>query len=314
MNDERDLRDPALEALLRAHSTQSPPPTVDAAVLAAAHRAVDGEARARPARATQPWRWWMPLAAAAVIGVVVVGVLPLAPTLPDPAPPAVSDAPAGAAVAPSSGTQSIDAARPDAQDPRTARVALPPAGDRLSVRPDTAITRERAAMAAKMADAPPPAEPKAEREAASASAPPPAEKERRATATGAIGAIPRAAPQPHSARPTFPPQAAALPPPTQAPQAGWAHPPPQQRGAAASSQPPSAREALPSPDAMKSNRQEGAPARPLTADEWIARIRTLRSEDRLPDAMRALADFRTAFRDADARLPEDLRDWAKTVR
>ena len=313
MNDERDLRDPALEALLRAHSTQSPPPAVDAAVLAAAHRAVDGEARARPARATQPWRWWMPLAAAAVIGIVVVGVLPLAPTLVDPAPPAISDAPAGTAVPPPSGTQSINAVRPDAQDPQTARTALPPAGDRLSVTRDTAIMRERAAMAAETAGAPPRPEPKVEREVASASAPPPAEKERRATATGATGTIPRAAPQLQSARPPFPPQAAALPPATQAPQAGWASPP-QQRGAAPSSQPPRAREASPNPDAMKSKRQEGAPAQPRTADEWIARIRTLRTEDRLPDAMRALADFRAAFSDADARLPEDLRDWAKTVR
>ena len=64
---------------------------------------------------------------------------------------------------------------------------------------------------------------------------------------------------------------------------------------------------------MRPDRQEPFVAQPRTADEWIARIRTLRSDARLSEAMRALADFRAAFSDADARLPEDLRDWAKTV-
>jgi len=64
---------------------------------------------------------------------------------------------------------------------------------------------------------------------------------------------------------------------------------------------------------MNLNRQEVAAVQPRTADEWIARIRTLRSEDRLPDAIRALADFRAAFDGADTLLPQDLRDWAKTV-
>jgi len=300
MNDERDIRDAALEALLRAHSTESPPPAVDAAVLAAAHRAVDGEPRARPARATQPWRWWMPLAAAAAIGVVVIGIFPLAPTIVEPTPPAISDAPTAAAAPPSAGRQPIDAARPDAQGP-VARVTSPGA-DRLSVKGDDPVTRDRAATAAKATVVPSRAEPKVEREGVSASAPPPAEQQRRAKATGAIGAIPQAAP---------PPQAAASP---QAPQATWAQPPPQQGGAPAAAPPARALEASPRADAMKLNRQEVAAVQPRTADEWIARIRTLRSEDRLPDAIRALADFRAAFDGADTLLPQDLRDWAKTVR
>ena len=52
----------------------------------------------------------------------------------------------------------------------------------------------------------------------------------------------------------------------------------------------------------------------MSADEWIAQIRTLRNEARMTEAERALVDFRAAFGDADARLPKDLRAWAKTVR
>ncbi len=145
MNDDRDLHDTALDALLRTHSAETPPPAVDAAVLAAAHRAVDGEMRARPARATQPWRWWMPLAAAAAIGVVVIGILPLAPTLVEPTPPATSDAPTTPAAPPPSATQPIEAARPDAQGTPMARVPVPSATDRMSAKRGAAATREREA-------------------------------------------------------------------------------------------------------------------------------------------------------------------------
>ena len=148
MNDDRDLHDTALDALLRTHSAETPPPAVDAAVLAAAHRAVDGEMRARPARATQPWRWWMPLAAAAAIGVVVIGILPLAPTLVEPTPPATSDAPTTPAAPPPSATQPIEAARPDAQGTPMARVPVPSATDRMSAKRGAAATREREATVA----------------------------------------------------------------------------------------------------------------------------------------------------------------------
>jgi len=55
-------------------------------------------------------------------------------------------------------------------------------------------------------------------------------------------------------------------------------------------------------------------ARTSGADEWIAQIRTLRSDGRMTEAAGALKAFRAAFNDADRRLPEDLREWAKTVR
>ena len=74
-------RDPALERAWRAHSREGPPAELDRAILAAAHRAVgSGPAEAAPAReANRPQRWWMPLAAAATIGAVAVGLLQMSP-------------------------------------------------------------------------------------------------------------------------------------------------------------------------------------------------------------------------------------------
>ena len=152
----------------------------------------------------------------------------------------------------------------------------------LSFRPEPAPameSRERAASIAKATAPEPRAEPKAERDAAAAPAP----LELRKNATGAVGAMPEAPPAS------------------------------QQSASPASSQRARAPEAAPRAEALRSDRQKAFVAQPRTADEWIARIRTLRSDARLPDAIRALADFRAAFSDADARLPEDLRDWAKTV-
>jgi hypothetical protein len=75
-------RDPLLERAWRAHSRESPPPALDSAILAAAHRAVGsgpGATSVMTAEATRPQRWWMPLAAAATMGVVALGILQVAP-------------------------------------------------------------------------------------------------------------------------------------------------------------------------------------------------------------------------------------------
>jgi pyruvate dehydrogenase E2 component (dihydrolipoamide acetyltransferase) len=71
-------RDAALDAAWQAHLRNEPPAHLDAAILAAAHRAVGSAPRAA-AEATSPQRWWMPLAAAATIGAVALGILQLAP-------------------------------------------------------------------------------------------------------------------------------------------------------------------------------------------------------------------------------------------
>ena len=88
-------RDPALAVLWREHSTETPPPHVDAAILAAAHRATASAPHGRERwLGPRAWRWWMPLAAAAVIAVVVVGVKPPSQTLVDDAVQSATDMPA----------------------------------------------------------------------------------------------------------------------------------------------------------------------------------------------------------------------------
>ena len=93
---DRDPIDPKLEALLREHSTDAPSSDIDAAILAAAHRAVQSAPQSavnRAAEATRPWRWWMPLAAAATIGAIAIGVLQVTPKESDSTATVVSDTP-----------------------------------------------------------------------------------------------------------------------------------------------------------------------------------------------------------------------------
>ncbi len=68
-------RDPKLEEALRAHLREEPPSALDAKILAAAHQAVASGPRKAGSEATRPQRWWMPLAAAAAIGVIAIGVV-----------------------------------------------------------------------------------------------------------------------------------------------------------------------------------------------------------------------------------------------
>src|SRR5947208_191484 len=72
----RDTRDPVLEALMREHSAETPSPSLDAAILAAAEQAAASPPNKRT-RATQSWRVWLPLAAAAVVAIVAFGLVPL---------------------------------------------------------------------------------------------------------------------------------------------------------------------------------------------------------------------------------------------
>lgn len=275
MNDDREPRDPALDALLAEHSTETPPAHIDAAILAAAHRAV--ASGPRPALATQAWRWWMPLAAAAVIGLVVVGVLPLAPSIVTESPPTVTDVPASALGARPDSFRIPD--RPDKGAAELPSNAAPPLAARAE---DRAVPRAAAKLIAPERklerDRPVPAEPRKDRVL---DAPPELQKHQ-AGAAGALGAAPES--------PTAPPSGNAVSP--LARPAELAAP---QRAPSASA-------------------RDDFDARPHTADEWIARIRTLRNEGKLQEAIRALVGFRAAFNDADIRLPTDMREWANAQR
>jgi len=141
--------DPAFDAAWRAASSEAPPPALDAAILAAARRAVDaGPQRTRDA--LRPGRWWWPLAAAATIGVLAIGILQLAPPdqlgAPGAASEVVSDMPAlkpapapvpASAPSPERAAESASAAQTPA-----ARFAAPPAS--LSAQQgDGAVAQDR---------------------------------------------------------------------------------------------------------------------------------------------------------------------------
>ncbi|HKP64978.1 MAG TPA: hypothetical protein VJX31_00025 [Casimicrobiaceae bacterium] len=300
MTDERDTHDPALDALLRTHLHEGPPPAVDATILAAAHRAVEAPSRARPARATQAWRWWMPLAAAAVIGVVVIGIVPVAPTLVEPAAPTISDVPVGGSAPPVSLSKSSD-------EPKVANGGLPLTSQRIE--PPKAPPPKPEAIAAPRAMPAPTRKTVAVPPAASSPmpktpAPPPAAPQlaaaREFADRGATVSRPAEASIAAAERSIAPSTAAA--------------PAPAPPSASASAADASASTATSRPDAALAERRAKQATPTSTAVEWIARIRTLRNDGRMAEAAHALIDFRAAFSDADARLPGDLREWAKTVR
>ena len=168
MNPERDPFDPTLDALLRADSAETPSPDVDAAILAASHRAVQSGPRdaAKAAEATSPWRWWMPLAAAATIGAIAIGVLQLTPKEPEQTATVVSDTPPAATRAAPEAVAPTPPAVPMTQDrsqpPRAQSEATPRAKVRAD-RPAPTPLRKNEAMPAN----PPPEDfPKQERDAA----------------------------------------------------------------------------------------------------------------------------------------------------
>jgi len=82
--DPNDLRDPRLDAAWRAASNEEPPAALDDAIRAAARREVKAGPQPSGAPVTsvpqslRPERWWMPLAAAATIGAIAIGILQIA--------------------------------------------------------------------------------------------------------------------------------------------------------------------------------------------------------------------------------------------
>jgi hypothetical protein len=345
-------RDPALDAAWKAHSTELPPPHLDAAILAAAHR----EARTRPqalgdddavAHARGPSRAWWGFAAAATIGAIAFGVLQLAPpppadqsttvatdvprAAPEPAPPvaALRDAP----------SQLAEVQRPPSGDARAPADALGASRDKdrvaaLSRAPDSAQTAEPRANAKaaeskqRRADAParqresavesPAPAARALAEAPAAAAPPPASPEPALTSPAPFpGATP--APSIAAAAPTSPPAPASTPPAEQAkseaaPNAVDARRRETgERRAAAAPTRPAAQEG-------RAQADRGAATAPVaklqvrTPAAWIEQIRTLHAEQRFDEAARELNRFREAYPDADTRLPPALQSWAASVK
>ncbi len=168
MTADREPIDPALDAMLRENPAETPPAHVDAAILAAAHRAVASAPRAYSRR---HWRVWLPLGAAATVAAVVIGLHPLERQAPQSLP--ASDVPVTAAAVQSGAT-------PDRSNAATTPVNPQPAA--------AANAQSHAAMSpARPASAPVRAAPRRD-EAAAESAAPPARLEAPANARDAPGA------------------------------------------------------------------------------------------------------------------------------
>ena len=299
-------RDPALAAAWKTHATELPPPRIDAAILAAAHR----ETRSRPravgdddAHARGPSRAWWGLAAAATIGAIAFGVVQLAPRegteeRASVASDVPSVAPAPAPPAPAS-VQKLEAPAAD---------TVPPPRDKSP--PPMAEQREPAVAAM--------------RAPAQAPDPKPVERERRreqapASAAPEQPASPPAAPQP------FPGAANTMAPPAAPAQALVEQQETKRAADARADGANTLRQRAAGKPAAQAARSEAqsAPGMGIAPREtdraartpaaWIEEIRKLYETQRFTDAARELNAFRTAYVDADARLPESLRAWAATV-
>ena len=329
MTHEPDIpeRDPALDAAWREHSTELPSAAMDAAILAAAHRAVGSAPRAATkaaaeagvgARAaTRPQRWWMPLAAAATIGAVALGILQtmpqqdvvIAPAVRDAIPPRPFESPPIAMpvptdeIAAASRKQAPAAANEPAAPPAPAAAHAKPAA-KFNAPPATSATDNVAPMQSRMATAP-----EAQMAAAPAPQPFPAEKKAESVESDFKDRA-RIAPKLATA-PLAAADAPPAPPAAAAPMSESALADVRQRNEAQPSAPStSGAVALGKTVARK----DAAAAPAVDVDAWIARIRKLHDEGKLADAAKELVAMRAAVPDADARLPRELRAWAATVK
>jgi hypothetical protein len=238
----------------------------------------------------------VPLAAAAVVGVIVIGVLPLAPSIVDDTPQRASDMPAES-------TRSM--ALTPAPTPPNVAPAQP------TEAPAPAPAQKAATTAPRKNIEPPPS--KVER----ARPPSPAQSQSR----DAAGASTQGASNASAAPPTFAPPpslAAAAPPRTDAP----ARADTEQRADAGTEvgrvtngvQGPKAE--MPSAERSKSAIAASAAAdgHARSIADWIARLRELRNAGDAEEVLRELRRYRAAFDDADARLPPDLAEWARSRR
>jgi hypothetical protein len=318
MNPADDHRDPDVDAAWRAASRDLPPPALDAAIAAAARRAVG----AGPKRLDAPRAWW-PVAAAAVVAVVAIGIVEMTPpdeVAPTQMTPAAPQAPAAAESAPGQDTLRDERAgapaavaeptpRRRVEATRKLERASPPTRTDAAATANEA-TREATSEAARQREPAPareaakpgvpfPASPSDASPAMNAAAPPAADrlttapaspKARQQTPPSSAGASVQQAPAPFAEdeRKTEPAAAGALA---------------MRREAAPSNAEP----------ALAKRTQDTATvtgeAQPRTVDEWVRLIRRLKAEGRNDVAAKELAAFRAKYQDrADALLPADLRD------
>jgi len=316
-------RDPRFDAAWRAASSEEPPPALDAAILAAAHREVGAKPQSLSVQAaTRARRRWWPLAAAATVAVIAIGVVQRAGHDALVAPPSgstvVSDVPAQSAKSVAESKERapeapVNAARIDAASSATAPLRKKAEPVASEVAPS-----EKKSKAVANAPAPPPepfpaaktnVDAAAARDATAAGAPiaefapesPALQRNEGGAASAKLAAppTPSAAPPVPSSTPPMPSAAAPMPPAASfADSARFAAPAAARQGPAATTATGGA-----TTEARVKDRA------PLPVADWIALIRRLRDEGNIAEAARELAAFRTTHADHEKLLPPDLRDW-----
>ncbi|MBK7792985.1 MAG: hypothetical protein IPJ62_10960 [Betaproteobacteria bacterium] len=281
-NDDLSADDARFDAAWRSVSNEEPPPALDAALRAAARREVGaGPLRAEGSvpEATRPERWWFPLAAAATIGAIALGLLQIVGTeglFDGGTSTVVSDIPPGTTSAKrEAAADAPPTPVPAAGSPIARGLVIPPTatGD--------ATARKPAADAAPATTRP---EAKLIRRQAAEALPDPGRADAAAPSAPGKAAVARVEPAPAVA-PRSP------------------HP--------AVAPPAAARLAATPGERRRDDAVRGAQdARtPLPVADWIALIRRLRDEGKLDEATRELAAFRRAHADHLQLLPPDLARW-----
>ena len=280
-----DERDPRLDAAWRLASREEPSPALDAAVRAAARRVAGASGRG------QNKHWWYPLAAAASVALLAVGIARLTP--PERVEPSVTDM----AVAPS-GPPGVGARPAAAID---AKAGSPPANTAQEPAPVTPPSGVRAGTGAgeqaRQRAQGPGAEAKAQDQFAR-TAPEPAGANR-----AALAPLPVPAPGPPPLSEPFPAAATAQPrreTPLEASPAAKV-------SAQEAAEPMAAQRRMSAARVATADTVSGGKASARTVDDWIKRIRELKNAGRLDEAAKELAAFRSAYGEhADALLPPDL--------
>ena len=270
-----DERDPALDAAWREASREEPPAALDEAIRAAARRE-PGEAPRR----RRDKHWWYPLAAAATVAVIAIGLVQLTP--PEQVAPIAVEKPTASPAAP--------------REP----VVMP------APRSDAAVAPAPTAPATAPVKKDAPAETPARAAGTVAAFPQPAPRTK--IETQPMDELARAEPDAASGRRAPPAPPAAAPPPRGEPFPAAPSPP-----VAAARREEAAREerqvrvqtALAGSAGGEKPKQAGA----RSVEDWIKLIRDLRAEGKLAEATKELAAFREAYGErADSLLPQDLRE------
>ena len=284
-------RDRGLDAAWGGASREQPPPELDAAIRVAAREAVHAAPGPR-----RNQRWWYPLAAAATVAVLAVGIAQLTP--PEQVAPTIADRAGALREARQAGQRqslAIDT------KPPVPPAAAPAGAPSAQARPNPA----RSATAATNASGPPrPAANAAQEQAIEAEpeSPSPDKLARGAPERQAANTAPSAgavAPAPAASPRSEPFPATSVAPRRDASTA---------ESAPAGAEPRQLQSRMAAATVARADEAQVKDASTRSVEKWIRRIRELKNEGRADQAAKELAAFRAAYGDrADTLLPADLQ-------